>query len=107
MSDTREKLKRLDIDKDLRNKILPFCRLKYGEIWEDKKNGHRVGILDACTEEDVLKIIQNKKVKLVINDPPYNVVVGNRNTENLFKKNLDEYIDFSRKWIKNAEKIMG
>ncbi|MBN2545914.1 MAG: site-specific DNA-methyltransferase [Spirochaetes bacterium] len=106
MSDTSEKLKRLDIDNDLRNKILPLCRLKYGQIWEDKMSGHRVGVLDASVEDDVLKISQNKKVRLVINDPPYNVVVGNRNTENLFKKNLIEYIDFSRKWIKNAENIM-
>lgn len=103
---TIEKLKRLDTDKELREKILPFCRLKPGEIWTDDVKGHKIGVLDATNEQDLLKLCNGKKIKVIINDPPYNVEVGNANTKNLFKIHLDAYIDFSRQWVKNAGKIM-
>jgi len=103
---TTEKLKRLDLHGELRQKILPLCRLQYGEIWEDPVKGHRVGVLDATKIEDVNKIMGSNKAKLLINDPPYNIAVGNANTNNLFKINLDEYLRFSEKWIKNGIAIM-
>ena len=31
---------RLDRDENLRHRLLPFCRLKPGEIWRDRRNGH-------------------------------------------------------------------
>lgn len=99
---TTERLKRLDLHGELREKILPLCRLKYGDIWEDPINGHRVGVLDATKLEDVKKIMGNEKAKLVINDPPYNIVVGNANTYALFKINIEDYLEFSEKWIRNA-----
>lgn len=103
---TTEKLKRLDFYHKLREKILPYCRLKYGEIWEDPQKRHRVGVLDATKMEDVKKITSPHKAKLVINDPPYNVAVGNANTPNLFKMNLDEYLEFSQKWVSNASAVL-
>jgi len=103
---TEERLKRLDFDSDLKRKILPLCRLKKGEIWEDAKKGHRVGVLDATETEDVLKIFGRKKTKLVVNDPPYNVAVGNANTSNLFKIRLDDYLEFSKKWVKNTLDVL-
>lgn len=103
---SRERLQRLDFNEDIKQKILPLCRLKYGDIWEDPKSGHRIGVLDATKKEDAEKIIGKEKAKLIVNDPPYNVIVGNANTKNLFKINLDEYLNFSKKWIKNAIDIM-
>ena len=103
---TTEKLERLDLHGVLKSKILPLCRLKYGEIWEDRVKGHRVGVLDATEIEDVNKIVGSEKAKLIINDPPYNVAVGNVNTDRLFKISLRDYSDFSEKWVKNAAKIM-
>jgi hypothetical protein len=44
---TTERLERLDLHGELQKKILPLCRLKYGEIWEDPISGHKVGVLDA------------------------------------------------------------
>lgn len=102
-----EKLQRLDINSEIREKIVPFCRLKYGDIWEDKVCGHRVGVLDATRFEDVNKIVVDDNTKLLINDPPYNIVVGNANTNNLFKISLQEYLEFSEKWVRNALKIMS
>jgi site-specific DNA-methyltransferase (adenine-specific) len=103
---TTERLKRLDLHSELREKILPLCRLGYGDIWEDPVCGHRVGVLDATKLKDVEKIIGIEKSKLVINDPPYNVVVGNANTTQLFKISLEDYLEFSKKWVRNVVTIM-
>ena len=104
--DTTERLTRLDLG-GIKEKLLPFCRLKHGEIWEDPIKGHRVGVLDATNYGDVKRIMGDERIKLIVNDPPYNVVVGNNNTENLFKKTLSEYITFSQQWVKNAVAIMA
>ncbi|TKJ47573.1 site-specific DNA-methyltransferase [Candidatus Aerophobetes bacterium Ae_b3a] len=104
--DTTEKLTRLDLG-GIKEKLLPFCRLKYGEIWEDPIKGHRVGVLDATNYGDVERIMGDERIKLIVNDPPYNVVVGNKNTENLFKKTLADYMVFSQKWVQNATAIMA
>lgn len=98
---------RLDTDLQLREKILPLCRLKKGEIWEDPLSGHRVGVLDATRRQDVEQIFSKEKTALSVQDPPYNVAVGNENTENLFKMNLSEYMDFSQKWIENNLVVLG
>lgn len=99
---TIEQLKRIDYNEKLKNELYPLCRLKYGEIWEDAKKGHKVGVLDATKNSDIYKIIRNEKIKLIINDPPYNISVGNINSSNLFKLKLDDYLDFSKKWVENA-----
>ena len=46
-------LPRLDENSEMREALLPFCRLKAGEIWEDSIAGHRVGCLDASSREQV------------------------------------------------------
>ena len=91
-SRTTEKLKRLDLDSELRDKITPYCRLGYGDVWEDPVRGHKVGVLDAAKIEDVNALAGNEKAKLIINDPPYNVVVGNANTVGLSKTSIENYI---------------
>ena len=104
---TVERLDRLDTDNEIRKKVLPYCRLKYGEIWEDPVRGHRVGALDATNKDDVEKITGSENTTLIINDPPYNVAVGKANTDNLFKISRQNYMDFSAKWVENSEKIMA
>jgi len=103
---TTERLTRLDIDEELRKKILPYCRIKKGEIWEDPKGKHKVGVFDATSIPDTKKLFGKEKVQLVITDPPYNVVVGNANTQSLSKINIEEYIKFSRKWVSNVLSIL-
>ena len=103
---TTEKLTRLDIDEALRKKILPHCRLQSGEIWIDPRGKHKVGVLDATNFQDSQKLFEKDKTQLVVNDPPYNVVVGNANTQNLSKINVDEYIEFSRKWVSNVFSVL-
>lgn len=99
---TCERLSRLDGDMALRERLLPHCRLKYGEIWEDPISGHRVGVLDVSKGADVIRLMSSAKAKLILNDPPYNVIVGNKPSEALSKVNIDAYIRFSREWVKNA-----
>ncbi|MFQ3598215.1 MAG: site-specific DNA-methyltransferase, partial [Chloroherpetonaceae bacterium] len=104
---SKEPFGRLDTDAELRERLLPFCRLKSGEVWEDRVKGHRVGVLDATHQSDVLKLFGTEKSTLAIQDPPYNVVVGNENTGNLFKMNLSEYMSFSQKWVENTLTILS
>lgn len=103
---TTEKVTRLDLGQE-RNKFLPFCRLKTGEVWEDPLFGHRVGLLDATNSSDVKTIFGDFKSPLMINDPPYNVKVGNVNTKNLSKIPLSSYMDFSQAWVSNALKFLA
>lgn len=102
----KEPIPRLDKDISFREDLLPLCRLKRGEIWEDSIRGHRVGVLDATSSQDVLKITEGRRAILVINDPPYNVKVGNKQTNNLFKVSLKEYMRFSREWVRNTLMIL-
>ena len=103
---TIEKLSRLDIDNELRKKILPYCRLKKGEIWNDPKGKHKLGVFDATNLNDVKRLFGKKKAQLVINDPPYNVVVGKTNSKNLSRVEIKEYIGFSRLWVSNVISIL-
>jgi len=107
MRSTTEKLTRLDLNEEMKKKLLKYCRLKPGNIWEDKEKGHRVGVLDATKKEDIDSLVCHDKAVCQINDPPYNVKAGNRNTKDLFKIDIDEYISFSRKWIKNSFNILS
>jgi site-specific DNA-methyltransferase (adenine-specific) len=102
-----EPFRRLDSSPEIREKILPYCRLKSGEIWTDPVSGHKVGVLDATKLDDVLKIFGSEKATLAIQDPPYNIKVGSENTFNLFKWNLKEYMDYSKKWVDNNVKVLA
>ena len=102
-----EPLPRLDSDTEIRQTLLAYCRLKPGDIWEDPVGGHRVGVLDATCPDAVSKIMGGKKAKVSVNDPPYNVRVGNKTTWNLDKLNLAEYIESSRHWVENTIEILA
>lgn len=98
----KEQISRIDGNENLKKAILPFCRLKYGEIWEDPVSGHRIGCLDAGNNEDILKLMRDEKSVLAIQDPPYNVIVGNNNTNSLGKVSVSQYIEWCKKWVTNT-----
>ncbi len=106
-SKSREPFGRLDADKKLHDKLLEYCRLSPGQIWDDSESGHRVGVLDAAKSEHFMKITSGEKPSLFLNDPPYNVVVGNANTSNLSKQGLSGYINFSKNWVQNCISVMN
>ncbi len=97
-----EKLSRLDSDSELRKKILPYCRLKTGEIWEDKINGHRVGTGDVRDHDVTSNLFDGRKADLFLNDPPYNISVGSRNTDALSQYSVEQYIEFTRDWLNST-----
>ena len=103
----KEIIPRIDLDNELKKKLLPFCRLKYGEIWEDKISGHKVGCLDISKIEDVKKIMAGKKAVLSLQDPPYNIKVGKNKSKNLNKMPLNEYINWCRIWVSNILSVLN
>lgn len=96
---TKETLPRLDLHPEIVDRILPFCRLKADEVWEDPVRGHRVGVCDATSGGSVGKLFADRSVRLAIQDPPYNLSVGGRSSKTLFKKGIADYLRFSRDWI--------
>ncbi|MBN1331523.1 site-specific DNA-methyltransferase [Candidatus Dojkabacteria bacterium] len=98
---------RLDQDSALRQKLLPCCRLKKGDIWVDPASHHRIGVCDATKKSDILNLFGKEKATLAIQDPPYNVIVGNENTHNLCKMNLHNYMAFSQQWVENTLVILA
>jgi len=99
----KESLPRLDQSEELREKLLPHCRLKKGEIWQDPRGLHRVGVIDAASREEVLRLFGDRRAELMIHDPPYNFRVGGKKkSAALFEKSTADYIDFSRAWVRNS-----
>jgi site-specific DNA-methyltransferase (adenine-specific) len=67
-------LPRLDTDPVVRDRLLPFCRLKPGEIWDDPEGRHRIGCKDAANSESIAELVDGQLATLAIHDPPYNLV---------------------------------
>ena len=95
----QEALPRIDGDERLREALLPLCRLKAGDVWEDKANGHRVGVIDSTDSHSVREVLRGTNPTLCIADPPYNVAVGARNTTALGQLSMAEYDNFTRRWL--------
>jgi len=85
-------LPRIDEDEEARQKVLPFCRLKIGEIWTDPVRGHKVGCLDAAGPMQIQELMGGEKASLAIHDPPYNVVAFDT-------RPIEEFISWSKRWI--------
>jgi len=95
----KEPIGRIDADPDLHARLLPHCRLRPGDVWEDAVAGHRVGVADATEAASVQRIAGPSPPSLCIADPPYNVVVGARNTRALGRTAMQAYDAFSRAWL--------
>ena len=89
-------LPRLDEDEEMRQTILPLCRLEAGEIWTDPIRGHRIGCLDATNFHQVATLMDGNKAELAIHDPPYNLVAFETRT-------VHEFIDWCSKWIETTD----
>ncbi len=100
------KVPRIDGNEEIRKLFLPYCRLEYGKVWEDPVKGHKIGCLDAANEKDISVLMGNDSSTLAIQDPPYNVIVGNNKSKNLDKISLEEYIAWSKKWVWNTVNIL-
>ena len=92
-------LPRLDSNEELRQKILPFCRLQLGEKWLDPDGRHRVACADAGDPDAVLALMDGEKADLAVHDPPYNLVAFE-------ERELGEYIRWCEKWVGNSIAVL-
>lgn len=86
-------LPRLDEDSELRNRLLKFCRLKPGEIWDDPMGFHRVGCLDAANKEQIDCLVANERPTLAVHDPPYNLVAFET-------RSAASFVEWCQQWTK-------
>jgi len=86
-------LPRIDKDEKLRKMLLPYCRFKEGTVWIDSKSKHKIACFDASKRTDIKKIFGKTKVKLSVQDPPYNFIA-------FTEKRNDEFILWCKEWIK-------
>lgn len=92
-------LPRIDLDDELRNYLLKFCRLKPGEIWIDPNKKHKVACLGVEENQKVKKIFAGEKAVLAIHDPPYNFIAFG-------KKKLEGFISWCEKWINLTNELL-
>ncbi len=85
-------LPRLDRDPAMRERLLPLCRLRAGEVWTDPTNQHRVGCLDAADPAQMARLAEGRPATLAVQDPPYNLVA-------FHQQRLDEYVTWCRRWV--------
>jgi len=85
-------LPRLDEDAELRETLLPLCRLAPGEVWSDPQRGHRVGCLDAANPAQIELLMGGQKAQLAIDDPPYNLVA-------FATRSVADFIAWCEEWI--------
>ena len=90
---------RIDKDKQLKKYLEKYCRLKFGEVWNDPNGLHRIGCLDSSNKESVLKIVDNDSVKLAVHDPPYNMIAFEQQRAQIF-------VDWCKKWIQITFEIL-
>jgi len=92
-------LPRIDTDNKLRDLLLPYCRLKEGEIWNDPEGIHKVGCLDAADSSAIKELLEDKKAVLAIHDPPYNFVAFE-------EREAAAFVEWSKLWIKNSYDVL-
>src|ERR1700676_5151854 len=88
-------LPRLDERPEVRELLLPYCRLELGEVWTDPLSGHKVGCLDAASAEQVGTLMDGNKATLAIHDPPYNLVAFEERTN-------EQFIRWCKLWVQNT-----
>jgi site-specific DNA-methyltransferase (adenine-specific) len=92
-------LPRLDQHAEIRQKLLPFCRLKPGEVWRDQSKGHRIGYLDAAKLADVKKLCGRQRAVLAIHDLPYNFIAFEQ-------RKLDEFIAWCKQVVSHTAAVL-
>ncbi|MCY2994529.1 MAG: site-specific DNA-methyltransferase [Planctomycetota bacterium] len=93
-------LPRLDNNRELRNQLLPFCRLKHGDIWHDPECRHRIACRDAADTTEIVDLVGRESPTLAIHDPPYNLIAFDL-------RSVEEFIHWCRQWVRNTTKILA
>ena len=86
---------RIDLDEELHDMFLPYCRFKKGNIWKDSEGKHKIGCIDATDSSGIKKLMGTGKAVLAIHDPPYNFIAFD-------EKDSKDFVQWCRPWIKNS-----
>lgn len=92
-------LPRIDKDPELQKLLLPYCRLSFGDIWNDPAKKHKIGCFDSADASGINNLMNSGKAVLAIHDPPYNFVAFKERT-------LLEFVKWSSGWVDNTEKAL-
>lgn len=87
---------RLDKNPELRNRLLAYCRIREGEVWDDPLGKHRIGCFDATNKSRIQELMNGKKAALAIQDPPYNLIAFEY-------RDVSEFIGWCKQWIETSE----
>ena len=93
-------LPRLDNNQEIRDRLLPFCRLMPGDIWDDPEGKHRIGCKDSTDSAQMTELVGDESPTLAIHDPPYNLVAFDL-------RSIGEFIDWCRQWIRNTTQVLA
>ncbi|MDO8684651.1 MAG: site-specific DNA-methyltransferase [Armatimonadota bacterium] len=93
-------LPRLDTNQEMRDELLPFCRLKPGDIWVDPKERHRIACIDATDYEAVQQLMRGDLAHLAIQDPPYNLVAFE-------ERHIHEFIEWCERWVRHSSLVLA
>jgi site-specific DNA-methyltransferase (adenine-specific) len=92
-------LPRLDLSAEIREQILPFCRLQSGEIWVDPASGHRVGCMAATDQSAIKRLMGDRCASLAVHDPPYNLVAFQESA-------IADFIGWCKQWVELSIAVM-
>ncbi|MCB9207131.1 MAG: site-specific DNA-methyltransferase [Ignavibacteriales bacterium] len=92
-------LPRIDKDKRLKSYLEKFCRLKFGEIWEDPIGNHKIACCDSSDQNSILNLFNGEKAKLAVHDPPYNMIAFE-------KHRADKFVEWCKLWIETTDQIL-
>ncbi len=93
-------LPRLDSSPEIRELLLPHCRLRPGDVWIDDICGHRVGCLDAADSNAVRNLMAGELAQLAVHDPPYNLAAFER-------RSITAYIEWCRCWVEVTDAALA
>lgn len=92
-------LPRLDRHPEIIEKLLPSCRLKPGQVWQDTRNGHRLGCLDATKLAAVKKLCGRQRAVLAIHDVPYNFIAFEQ-------RKVAEFTAWCEQVVRHTEQVL-
>ncbi|MEE9430036.1 MAG: site-specific DNA-methyltransferase [Melioribacteraceae bacterium] len=93
-------LPRIDKDEYLKNYLQKFCRLEFGETWEDPKEIHKIGCLDAADDKSITNLMDGELANLAVHDPPYNMIAFGTQDAN-------DFVDWCKEWIDISNSVMA
>jgi len=92
-------LPRLDLAPELREQLLPFCRLQPGEVWVDPIGHHRVACADATDQAAIKRLMGDRHASLALHDPPYNQVAFQATA-------VAAFIGWCKRWVALSIDVM-